>query len=696
MEPQDAIADHSGAFLLLSALALSFVSSWTAFAELDDMRNAPRLRAGHVLRLALSAGLGVWGAHFVAAMIYPGMPGMGLPGLVGTAAFSVVAVTATMLAAARAPRPLWRVAGALGLGLAVSLVHLEAIAGPALPMRALPGYPMVLATVATMGLCLLAMQAADRPLRRAVPTGAALFALAPVLVHLSAFAVPGGGGHGMAHGLGHGAHAAAGAAGATAIPSSGAARIFIALGLLAPAMVLALRQLARWREAHRSRLVAMAVGEGVLSLGPGGRIRWANAVFARLFGMERDGLVDRCPVALMMTEAPAAAQARYRQAVARGEALRQVLPARRSDGTTFWQALSLRPVHLRDGTLEGFVSTHRDVSAEIAATERARSAEAAQARAEAATAAKNSYLAQASHELRTPLNGLLGMAQMLERRLEDPRNRAMTATMMDSGNTLLALLDDILDLAKIEAGKLDFDRVAFRPDRVAERVVAQHRPVAEAKGLSIALEASAGAAEARLGDPQRLGQVMNNLVANAVKFTPGTEAAGAGQVTLRLAGTPPEPLLLTVEDTGMGMNAAEQARIFEAFEQAEGCQALGGHGLGLTIVRRLTEAMGGTLTLDTAAAAGTRIRVTLPLPAAFGAEGVAARTSRPARAGAGPGGTQRPLAGRRALLVDDDATNRLVLSAFLGELGLEAVALASAAEALDRLETEFAGAGRFD
>ncbi|MBZ4690683.1 MAG: hypothetical protein JG765_1934 [Cereibacter sp.] len=233
-------------------------------------------------------------------------------------------------------------------------------------------------------------------------------------------------------------------------------------------------------------------------------------------------------------------------------------------------------------------------------------------RAEAASRIKSQFLANMSHEIRTPLNGVLGMAEVLDRAVTDAEHKRMVTTIRRSGEMLLTILNDVLDMSKIEAGKMELERVAFRPDELALRVDEMHRQMAEEKGLALEVYASVGADAPRTGDPLRIMQILQNLVSNAVKFTE------AGEVVVTFSCPRGAPMVIEVRDTGIGMTERQSERIFEEFEQADGSMTrrFGGTGLGMAIVRRLVESMGGAIAIDSAPGQGTTVRVTLPLPEA--------------------------------------------------------------------------------
>jgi signal transduction histidine kinase/HPt (histidine-containing phosphotransfer) domain-containing protein/ActR/RegA family two-component response regulator len=320
---------------------------------------------------------------------------------------------------------------------------------------------------------------------------------------------------------------------------------------------------------------------------------------------------------------------------------------------------------------------HRDVTELEEARE---SAEAARSEAEAANQAKSTFLATMSHEIRTPMNGVLGMMDVLEAQGLAETQRATVLTMRESATALLHIIDELLDFSKIEAGALDLEAVPFSLSGVVDGTVATFLPQASRKGLSLVAAVAPGSADALLGDPTRVRQILYNLLGNALKFT----ERGGAMVKART-----EPLvggrarvMLSVEDTGVGMSSAQIARLFQPFAQADNSttRRYGGTGLGLSIVRRLAQAMGGDVAVDSRPGMGSTFTVTLELsaaPADSPLVGLAA-VEMPAPATAAP----TIQAGARVLVVDDHPVNRDVLRGQLRALGVAADTAADGREGL--------------
>jgi signal transduction histidine kinase/ActR/RegA family two-component response regulator len=297
--------------------------------------------------------------------------------------------------------------------------------------------------------------------------------------------------------------------------------------------------------------------------------------------------------------------------------------------------------------------------------------ETAQHAAEAANRAKSAFLAAMSHELRTPMNGVLGVSDVLLRQPLPPEVKDMVSVIRRSSEALLGILDQILDLAKIEAGRMELEAIPFRLDELLREVQTLTALVAQQKGLRLELvgvEALDG--RSFRGDPLRLRQILLNLLGNAIKFT---EVGHVRLSARRAEGS----LSLTVSDTGPGISEEVQQRLFQPFQQADASTTRrhGGTGLGLVISRQLAELMGGTLTLTSRVGQGSSFTLVLSLD-----EVVAAA---PPPAVAAP--EHVPPLPSRVLLVEDNAVNQLVARRLLANLGVDVTVAANGLEALERI-----------
>ena len=348
---------------------------------------------------------------------------------------------------------------------------------------------------------------------------------------------------------------------------------------------------------ERAKSFFEAQGDVIVRRDGGGVITYANDAFCALAGRLREDLLATAfalPVEIQGDIANLADGTRvHDQKIA-------------APGGARW--IAWREVSVRVDRGSEVQSVGRDMTDRVMAE---RALADARDQAEAASRAKSRFLAMVSHEIRTPLNGILGMADLLGDTPLSPEQTTYLNAMKTSGDTLLSFIEEMLDLAKIEAGRLDLEARPFALSAFVEEAVELLGPRAQAKGLEICCYVDERLPARVVGDAARLRQVLFNLAGNAIKFT---EQGGVSIIVEPDA--QPDAIAISVRDTGIGISAQDQARIFLEFEQADGSSTrkFGGTGLGLTISKRIIERMAGTIAVESVAGEGSTFRVSLPLP----------------------------------------------------------------------------------
>ena len=424
----------------------------------------------------------------------------------------------------------------------------------------------------------------------------------------------------------------------------------------------------------RFRLAVETLGEGVVITDAGDVIVYVNSRMAQIYGSDREAMVGRTVEDLLVPDEDRPAYGERMALRMQGVSEQYEVSFRRADGQRFWAEVNGSPLRDGSGRIVGTVGAVMDI------TERKRIEEelvAAVDAAEDASRAKSAFLANMSHELRTPLNAIIGYSEMLQ---EELGARAASDLVPDvvkihaSGKHLLRLINDILDVSKIEAGKMDLLPEVFDAATLVRDVAATIRPLVESQAntLHVRCDEAIGPMKA---DLTRVRQVLLNLLSNASKFTQG------GRVALeadRMAMNGASWVRFRVRDTGIGMTPEQLARLFKAFTQADvsTTRRYGGTGLGLVISRQLCQMMGGEVTVESEPRVGSTFTVLLPTNM-DGAE-----------AAAGEDGADQVAAGRpgqsTVLIVDDDRLVRDLLRRFLEKQGFRVVAAVSGEEGLRR------------
>jgi PAS domain S-box-containing protein len=424
---------------------------------------------------------------------------------------------------------------------------------------------------------------------------------------------------------------------------------------------------------ERSRLILSSVDEGICGLSTEGLMTFVNPAGARMVGYAPEELIDH-PMHKQIHYAypdgspfPREECSMYKT-TRDGE--RRVVSNEvlwRKDGSSVPVEYATTPI-MKDDVAVGTVVAFRDITERLRGEAELRDAKEV---AEQATQAKSMFLANMSHEIRTPMNAIIGLTHLALKTDLTPKQRDYLVKVRSAAGALLGIINDILDFSKIEAGKLDIESAEFRFDDVLENLSTVVGQKAQEKNLEFLISAQPDIPPNLVGDPLRLGQILVNLVNNALKFTERGEvivAIGVEEQTSERV-----KLNFSVRDTGIGMTPEQLTRLFQAFSQADTSttRKFGGTGLGLSISRRLVEMMGGEIGAESEAGVGSTFRFT-----AWFAIGSAEQERKR---------FVPDLAGIRALVVDDNAQAREILSDALRAFALRADAVSSGREAIDAL-----------
>jgi PAS domain S-box-containing protein len=418
--------------------------------------------------------------------------------------------------------------------------------------------------------------------------------------------------------------------------------------------------------------------DALMTTDPSGIITDVNKQMEALTGCTRDELIG-APFKGYFTD-PERAEAAIKRVLSEKSVTDYELTARARDGKQTVVSYNATTFYDRNRTLQGVFAAARDV------TERKRveaELQQAKAAAESASRTKSDFLASMSHEIRTPMNAIMGISDLLAKTSLSPEQDKYVQIFRRAGDNLLNLINDILDLSKVEASQLELERTGFSLSDLLEKVTEMVAARAHEKGLAMVFEIAADVPNDLVGDPTRLRQVLLNLLGNAIKFTE------SGEVTLRV--TPdenpsvPTALRFTVSDTGIGIAREKLGQVFERFTQADSSttRRFGGSGLGLTISRRLVELMGGRIWVESEVGKGSVFAFAAPFE-------ISATVSRPA---AVPIGTdpELPLPALRILLAEDSPDNCIITIAYLEDTPYQVQIAETGAIACKMFE-----AGRYD
>jgi PAS domain S-box-containing protein len=392
--------------------------------------------------------------------------------------------------------------------------------------------------------------------------------------------------------------------------------------------------------------------DALMTTDPSGIITDVNKQMEALTGSTRDELIG-APFKDCFTD-PDRAEAGIKRVLSEKSVTDYELTARARDGTQTVVSYNATTFYDRGRTLQGVFAAARDV------TERKRvegELQEAKAAAESASRTKSDFLASMSHEIRTPMNAIMGIADLLAKTSLTPEQDKYVQIFRRSGDNLLNLINDILDLSKVEASQLDLERTGFSLSDHLEKAIEMVAPRAHEKGLTLVCEIAPGVSNDLVGDPTRLRQVLLNLLGNAIKFTEN------GSVSLKVEPdmdcSVPTALRFTVSDAGIGIADENLAHVFERFTQADSSttRRFGGSGLGLTISKRLVELMGGRIWVTSEIDKGSVFAFAVPFE-------VWAAANRPVSAPVGAD-SDTPLPALRILMAEDSPDNCTISLAYL-------------------------------
>ena len=334
-----------------------------------------------------------------------------------------------------------------------------------------------------------------------------------------------------------------------------------------------------------------------------GKIEYANQAAEELFGWPREELYGKHPDIFNAEENSKQIQREIYQTLAAGESYSGEILNCRCDGSKFWCQVKIIPLRDENEEIYAYMGIQRDISAR---KEREKKLREAKRKAEVANQAKSDFIANMSHEIRTPLNSIVGFSELLLESETDKTKKDKLSTIVNSGQHLKAIIDDILDFSRIEAGEVELEIVQFSLSQVLKDIKQMFS--VRVKNLDFELTIDSGVPQQVRGDKYRVNQIIINLVSNAFKFT------SEGKISLECKYKKGR-IVITVSDTGIGIPDQKQEQIFSAFKQGDSSitRKYGGTGLGLAIVKRLVELMEGTISFESEVGQGTTFRVELPL-----------------------------------------------------------------------------------
>ena len=421
-----------------------------------------------------------------------------------------------------------------------------------------------------------------------------------------------------------------------------------------------LAALALTESEHRYRLLASNLSDVISVYGVDGRFRYMSPSVEDMLGYRPEELVGRTPFEFIMPDDHQRVATAFAECCKSGDRMTIEYRVRAKDGRVRWLEAKPRFHRGSDGQIIEISDSVRDVTERH---EREAALRQARADAEAAARAKSTFLANMSHEIRTPMNGVIGFTDLLLAEPLTNAQRGKVQMIADSGAAMMRLLNDILDLSKIEVGQMMIGCHALDVRQLLRNCASLMKPLVDQKGLTIITSIADDVPQTVLGDDLRLRQVILNLIGNAVKFTD----QGNISVAVSIATDGDQDMLqVAVSDTGIGIDRHHQQAVFGEFVQADETTArrYGGSGLGLAISAELVRLMAGTIALDSTPGVGTAVRFCIPLLLADDDDVVACGLPDPNQAVA------RPSAGLRVLVAEDHPVNQQLIRAMLAKMDI--------------------------
>jgi PAS domain S-box-containing protein len=417
---------------------------------------------------------------------------------------------------------------------------------------------------------------------------------------------------------------------------------------------------------------------GLLEVTPDGTVIHANESFCEMSGFSCEELIGRDGGEILLDEIERERmKVRHASRIEGEEDVYELRILNKAKQTRYW-LVSAAPLIGDDGNVHGSIGIHWDITD---MKEMEFELKNAKHKAEESSKAKAMFLANMSHEIRTPLNGIVGMAEQLAQSQLDGDQRYFTDIMRSASSTLLSIINDVLDISKIESGKFSIETIPFNLNKTIRQTLSIFEEKAKVSNISLDIDLTDDRGTMYLGDPHRLSQVLFNIVGNAIKFT----HAGYVRVTSQLIRGENDICFVsfTIQDTGVGMDMAYLTKVFEAFSQEDASitRKFGGSGLGLSIARSIVQIMGGTIQIDSEKGKGTCVAIRIPMRISNDKtkQEIVEMTD-----------LQKSLKGIRVLAVEDNELNRMVLQVILKKCEVVVTIAHNGQEAIDMIqENEF-------